>query len=190
MSRGFLCPVVAAAFFAALPADSARADLIVNGGFETGDFTGWSVEPASAGSAVGVTTVAGSGSSQSVYFAAYELVPDSFFQTVSSVAGKSYALSFQLRNDFVDDDFFQVLWEGSVVTEMSPVAHPDGSWRQYTFQVTATTPGSELRFSAYDLLGYIYLDDVSLVEVAAVPSPASAALGVIGAGFVILRRRR
>jgi hypothetical protein len=190
MSRGFLCPVVAAAFFAALPDESARADLITNGGFETG-LIGWSVQGASSGSYYGLT--GGNGSSTALAFGGYAQQPDSIYQTVPTVAGNDYTLSFWLSNVAADNDLFQVSWEGSIVTEMSPAPSPDDGWKQYTFQVTATTSGSELRLSAYDGIGFLILDDVSLVEATAtavVPSPASATLGMIGAGFTLLRRRR
>jgi len=184
-------PVIASVFSILLAAGSARADLIVNGGFETGDFTGWEIWMAPLGSMFGLSNDANLAhtGNYSFYFAGLGGEPDAIYQIVPTVAGQQYRLTFWLNYDSTFGERFRVSWEGTTVLELTPVEMTNG-WKEYTLQLTATASGSELRFAGNDFRSYIRLDDVSLVEVAAVPSPASAALGVIGAGFVLLRRRR
>jgi len=184
-------PVIASVFSILLAAGSARADLIVNGGFETANFTGWETESASSGSLFGVLGGQTHTGDYAAGFAAFLYQPDAIYQIVPTVAGQQYMLTFWLWNSAPHgNDYFSVSWEGTTVLELGPLDVTDG-WEQHTLILTATMSGSELRFASYDFYEFIYLDDVSLVPLgAAVPSPASATLGVIGAGMMLLRRRR
>src|SRR5271154_1397276 len=70
----------------------ASADLIVNGGLETGDFTGWTMGANSFPESV-VTIPVNSGQ-YAAQIAGYSYDPDTLSQTVATTAGGVYDLSF------------------------------------------------------------------------------------------------
>lgn len=187
-----LAGLAVAALLMAAPA--AHANLIVNGGFETGDFTGWTVgnpyDP--------YTYVCGPGCGGGFEqphsgndFA--QLGPygrdNSLSQTMADTAGQTLVLTYWLASNETDSNNFSVDWNGHQVTSQTDI--PFQQWTKYTFDVTAT--GSDtLAFFFRDDFGDLLLDDVSLTP-ASVPEPAS--LGLLGtalmflAGAFVLRRK-
>ena len=71
------------------------ANLIVNPGFETGDFTGWTTTPATSGSDFAVVPNPHSGA-YAVSFAATGTDLDAISQTFATTPGTRYNLSFWL----------------------------------------------------------------------------------------------
>jgi PEP-CTERM motif len=188
----------AIAVAASLVGASAQAQ-IVNGGFETGDFTGWIVN----GDATGVEG-AGFDSENphsGAFFAALgdtsgEFPFGTLSQTVADTAGQDYVLSYWLMGDGATPNYNDVTWNGatltgSVVTNL-PDTRPDG-YTQYQFNVVGT--GSDLLlFHEQNEPAYNALDDVALTPgtVGSVPEPATWALmlsGFFGAGAFLRRRR-
>src|SRR5580658_3028122 len=86
-------------------APAARANLIQNGGFETGDTSGWTLSNASAydvvceqGNPVGAATcIVNSGNYAMSFGNAYAVT--SLSQTIPTIAGDAYVLDFFLAND-------------------------------------------------------------------------------------------
>ncbi len=181
--RGTICMMILAAALA-LPVSTVRAELVVNGGFETGDFTGWGTQAAAAGSSFGVSATAHSGSS-GVFFAAVSNEHDWIFQELPTEAGKSYLLSFWVHNLALEGDSLLVYWEGNEELNLTPVGTELENWVEITHPLQATMNGSELRFGGYDGPLVFDLDDIS---VTLVPEPATAALLALG-GLALLRRR-
>ena len=95
-----------------LPAAAPAAELIVNGGFETGNFTGWTQSPAVSGSDFGVGQIPHTGT-QNAYFGATGSSFDAISQTFTTVPGASYALSFWLRDDGGSPAQFQAVGLGA-----------------------------------------------------------------------------
>jgi hypothetical protein len=181
-----LIAAVIACFSVAQPA---LADLIANGGFETGDFTGWTVVldvtyPAS------ITTLpayvhSGTYAAQVAGSASY----NELSQTVSTTPGQYYALSFWLNTITTGNDF-RALWDGNAV--LTGNITPQG-YVQYSYVVGGT--GSDtVEFDGRNVPGWFYLDDVSLTPTNAVPEPSGvvALLGLCGMGLLGMawRRRR
>ena len=99
---------------------------------------------------------------------------DGFYQTVKTVAGQNYDLSFDARSRFAGSSSnIEVLWNNSVVA----VVPPGTNWSTYNFSVTGTGGQDRLTFrettsQSADGLGALY-DNVSLV--AKSPTSTSAA---------------
>jgi hypothetical protein len=192
--------LAAAAFMAlAVGSTAAKADLIQNGGFETGDNSGWTINADHTGTApsgfVGITAHSGN------YFMAlgdtaeaYPYGTVSVATPISDHAGDTLTLSYWFLNQSDGANYFDAEWNGavlsgSVLADVGPM-----DWTQYQFSVLAT--GSDvLTFREQNVPAFSALDDVSLVvsQVApppAVPEPASLSLFGLALAAVGLKRRR
>ena len=170
-----------------------RADLIVNGGFETGDFTGWTTIPGASGSAFGVNaTSPGRGYPHSgtyeAYFGAFSTDEDRIYQDLATVAGQSYTIDFWLRNNMGGQNRFDVTWGGgSILSEVNAPGSPSTPYTEYTFTEVASGSTTRLEFAGYNNPSFAFfnLDDVS-VNVAAVPEPSNFILAGLGiSGFLM-----
>jgi hypothetical protein len=157
---------------------------VINGGFETGNFSGWTTVPNPIGSNFGVTSnpLHVHSGTFSAFFASFDGFPDQIFQNVSVTNGAQFELSFWLDNDaLTGQDQMIAAWESGVIyRDSAPVG-----WTQFSFVVTAHTATPQLLFGGFDSHDHSYLDDVSLTPV---PEPSSLALR--GFGAMLLRRRR
>jgi hypothetical protein len=175
-------------------AAAARADnIVVNGGFETGDFSGWTVN-------ANFTTVtsagyAGVGPQSGTYYAALGSVRSFgiLYQMLNTTPGQTYMLSFSLASDGGTPNLFWVDWNGSTVFKQTNI--PKQGWVGYSFQVTATDSITPLILFERNDPGYLALDNVSVTSNAsAAPEPGGFALLGTGAlslaGVAGLRRRK
>jgi hypothetical protein len=144
----------------ALGAQPAKANLIVNGGFETGDFSGWTVSADSTG--VGpafYVFVPNSGT----YFAFLGNIGGlgTLSQTVSDTAGQVYTLSMYLSSDGATPNEFKIQWNGTTLYDQTDLPNTSPSYNLLTFTVQGTGTDT-LTLSERDDPGYLALDDVSL----------------------------
>ena len=181
----------------------ARAgNLIVNGGFETGDFSGWTLLPDPivhdewtlvTSANYGITPYEGT------YFAtfsnyAYEGA-SGFDQTVATVPGQNYVLSFWYTTspDASANNQFTVTWDSTTLVNMTDFASLNGIWENFTFTVTGT--GSDtVTFSGFENSYADGLDDVTL-NPRSIPEPSSlvvamTALPMCIVGYRWAQRRR
>jgi hypothetical protein len=146
--------------------------LVQNGGFETGDFTSWTLigtgKPdnfVDNGSYWSIAPHSGA------YFAllgepgalAY------LSQTLPTTAGHAYLLSCWLNSpDGQVPNEFSVVWNGTTLFDSlnMPAFAPPG-WTNLLFIVTATGPGTVLQFGAQNNYSYLGLDDVSVAPLPA-----------------------
>jgi len=150
---------------------SAAADgnLILNGGFESGDFTGWSLSGdlgntlVDGGSSFGISPHAGQWAANLGTVSATGYIS----QRVATTPGTSYTVSFWVNNSLGDANTFQALWNGAVV--YGPTSIPGGGWINIPLQVTATGTNTALKFGFVDNYDVLGLDDVSVVAMAGVP---------------------
>ena len=177
---------------------AARADnLVVNGDFETTDFTGWT-QTGNTDSSVVFVGCLGSGSylsgnslfahsgSCAANFGPPEDDPGGTSQELTTVAGQSYTVSFWLANNggfqVIPNDF-SALWNGD--SRVSFTDSDNFDWTQYSFDVVGTG-ADDLSFSFRQDPGFIGLDDVSV----SAPEPSTLPLLGFGlAGIVVVYRR-
>jgi Carbohydrate binding domain len=165
-------------FLVLLPALAFADNLVVNGGFETGDFTGWNV----SGPDFGVTDfVPGIGPHSGVYAAEFQGVqsPDILTQSLSGlIPGQGYTLSFYVADIAASSNLLLQVQLGNLATSITSL--PAEQW--VNIQLTAIAQAGiapSLIFQAQDPAGAIYLDDISVTPS---PEPAPLLLCVIGFG--------
>ena len=145
----------------------AGVNIVANGGFETGDFTGWNLN-ASYTFVTNSTTFAHSGSGVALLGNSGSL--GYLTQTVSTTAGQTYQLSLWLKNPAntrqgTTPNEFSIAWEGSTIYDQ--VNLPVTNWFNLQFTVTASANGSQLQLGFQDDPSYLGLDDVSVKPIAA-----------------------
>lgn len=197
MRRKSVLVMVAFALGICLSASTMFAqNLVTNGSFETGDFSGWTTGGNFESTSV---TFGGfyaySGAEDGTWYAILGPVGSdgTLSQTLSTVNGAQYTVSFWLGSVGDNPSDFSVSWDG---TQLLSLTNPNtgANWTQFTFQVTGT--GSDtLQFAFRDDPAWMALDNISVTENTgqSVPEPSSFLLlgtGVIGLGGVIRRKLR
>jgi hypothetical protein len=143
---------------------SARANLITNGGFETGNFSGWTVSGRDnevEGSVPFISPHSGN------YQAQFGIRNNSITQNVATTPGSSYVVDFWLAAKIYDPglgDSVTVNWGGSTVFSHLSLYGVHG-YTEYTFTVNALSPTTALQFQFSDppiTSNTFYLDDVSV----------------------------
>lgn len=171
----------AAACALVLAAGGAHANRLVNGGFETGDFSGWT-----QGGNTGYTfvTCCGydgfNGQGGSTYFAALGPIKThgTLSQTFSDRAGARYKVSFWLGSDGSTPSDFSAR-VGGFSDSLTDVPWTNGHYSHVVGYFIGS--GSDtLSFAFRDDNGYLMLDSVSVGG--AIPEPASWALMTLGFG--------
>ena len=187
MKASFILAGVALAF--ATP--SAAQELVTNGGFETGNFNGFT----QTGN-TGYTTVTPAPLfvASGAYGATFGPVGSTggITQTLSTNAGQSYLISFDLQNLFGGTpNFYEVLFGGvSLFTATNSAAF---GYTNFSTTATALGVSTDLAFNFRHDPTFFALDNVSVTAVnGAVPEPATWAMMLIGFGAmgVSMRRRR
>lgn len=161
--------------------------IVLNGGFETGDFTDWTVS-GNPGIAVN-TDDPHSGDYAVDGWAVGSLSYIS--QWIPTIVGDTYQLSWWLANDsapYGETTEFDA-WAGNAQFQLYdfPIAFP---YSQFTLGFTATSTTTLIQFGIEQDPSCMFLDDVNVANLGQVPEPASA--GLIGLGLVglgMLRRK-
>jgi hypothetical protein len=168
----------------------ARADLIQNGGFETGDFTGWTLGAASNSFVAQAGQIPGLSPHSGNHFAALQEKPPSavatLSQTISDTPGQPLVLHFSYASagSCIHCQVFFVSWDNSPFD-----LYADNVSGAYPYRTVTPPPlpgtsytvigtGSDVltfnaqSFNSDGTLSFIALDDVSLVPV---PGPIAGA---------------
>jgi hypothetical protein len=151
--------------------------LVINGGFETGKFSGWTFNGDPRDNIVDDGVQTGIPPQSGQYEAALGQTGylATLSQTLATTPGLSYSLSFWLNSpDGKTPNEFAVSWNGT--TLLDDVYLPATGWTNMQFVVSASATSTVLQFSARDDNSYLELDDVTV-------SPISRPVSLTGAGI-------
>ena len=144
--------------------------LVQNGGFETGDFTGWTLV-GDAGTVNYVDTGTYITPHSGSYAAAMGQVTTlaNLSQTLPTSAGQTYLLSMWLDSPSVSHqkltpNEFTVAWNGITLFDKTNIGRI--GWTNLQFIVKATDSTAVLQFGARDDYWYLGIDDVSVTPIA------------------------
>jgi hypothetical protein len=180
--------VIGAVFVLLLGSGTATANLIVNGGFETGDFTGWTISGAGTlNTDYGISTVVPHSGTYSAWFGD----PDGLTyisQVIPTTPGQEYEASFwgaNNNNGGTAQNEIQAYLNGTLVLDQSNVGNIPWTFVEDTFIATQTT--TTIEFGFYNVPGWFALDDIS---VGPVPEPGAMVLCGVALGALAMCRKR
>jgi T1SS-143 domain-containing protein len=154
------------------------SNLIVNGGFETGNIGPWAWSPYSeivlgnppnnadpfAHGGVGDAYVA------ATYTSGSTSIVETLGQTFGTIPGLEYKVDFWLTNDSgTGPNSVTLTWNGNTIASLTNVPGTDAgqgvTYSEYTYDVVATSMTSALQFAFKNDVSSFYLDDVSVTAV-------------------------
>jgi subtilase family serine protease len=152
---------------------SVGSSLVLNGGFESGDFAYWTLGGSALDNFVDDGSISGINPRTGNFLAALTQIGGlgSLNQVLPTRPGQGYLLSSWLivtsdSEGTNTPNVFRVQWNGKNL--FAGVNLPDSGWTNLQFIVTATGPSTVLQFLFQDVPAALGLDDVSAVPI---PTP-------------------
>lgn len=140
--------------------DAVCGNIVLNCGFETGGFDGW-IRSGDLSFGVVSELCAATGSWGAQMGPPLDL--GFLTQTLPTMKGETYALTFWVRNSGAPNRF-EVSWDGELIMDVTDF--PDGPYSLVSATVVGSSDpdGTGLQFGFYNSGGYFCLDDV-VVEI-------------------------
>ncbi|GAB2890528.1 hypothetical protein GCM10027046_18980 [Uliginosibacterium flavum] len=179
MKNVFLALILAATAFTA----NAQQNLVVNGDFETGNFTGWT----KSGNTSLSDVIANSVTSNSTYVWRSGATGSLNYisQNLATTVGGLYTLSFDVFNSATSNQTFEAWFDGALVYSFSNEVQ---NWTNHGFaNLVATGLSTELKFGVRNDPSFTRLDNIG---VTAVPEPGTYAMLLAGLGILGLSLKR
>lgn len=193
------------------------ANLVTNAGFETRDFTGWTLAGNLEGGPPIYNPVSGAADGNQYYgvalgntvypahsgtayaYLGVDSNPILLSQIINTTPGTLYEIDFSLANDYSSSTSYHNFLLVSFGSETSfalnnvpgTLRSPSGeTYVSYSFSGFATTTSTVLQLSAQNGAGYFSLDDIS-VQAVPTPEPSSVLLiACVLGGWGISRTRK
>lgn len=160
----------------------AADNLVTNPGFETGDFTGWT-QSGNTGF-TGVDSQAPRSGNFAAFFGPIETL-GFISQSLTTVPGEIYQLSYWLNNTSAGNNAFQVSWGGDIVGT-SLINSAGFAYTQFSVPGLLATSGSTtLSFGFRNDEGFWNFDDVS-VTAAGTPPPTGGGVPDAGSSLILM----
>lgn len=152
------------------------ANLIVNPGFETGDFTGWTVSPAVSLSSLAVVASSAHSGTYTVSFGASGVDLDVISQSIATTQGTLYELSFWLEIANTNNEF-QVSFGGVTVLQLIDKGSLNNPrYREFTLTRVARGSSTTVEFAGLNPPSFSFLDDISVTPSSSVSDSDSIAV--------------
>ncbi len=158
--------------------------LVLNGGFETGDYFGWATNAGSGHYETITASHSGKYSSRLTFSAS---VPVNLSQTLTTIPDAPYAVSFWLQNlssqAIASNNVFRVIWDGNTVINKTNPASSYLTWEPFQFVARASRTNTVLQFQFLrDAPSY---SSVKIDDVVVLPQPIQGPLSLSGTNFVL-----
>ena len=185
MQSSWLFVVAAAVALTLQVAPAGAVNLVNNGSFESGDFTGWTQSGNTGFSGVECPGAGFAGAGNCDAFFGPVGSTGGISQLVNLIVGKQYFLTFMFQPDGgVISSFSASLGGVTLLSLTNPAAGP---YTTYSFSVIATAATETLAFVGFrDDPGFLKFDNVQL----SVPEPPSMGLLAIGLAALFMGLRR